>query len=216
MLWPTICVDNFFDDPDKVFRFANSLKYTSDSEGRWPGERSDLLHNIDVNFFQYFGKKVLSILYPMQQEINFSLSLTFQRISKKYINEGWVHEDNANLNEFTSIVYLSKHKECGTSLFDSKKIYSYPINKVHKNNMYLKDSFEEKNIYLKENNNQFEETLSIKSKYNRLIMFDSSQLHAAQKFTENTIEEDRLTLIGFFQNIYFPNIKFNGIQHRRI
>jgi hypothetical protein len=215
-MWPTICVDNFFDDPDKVFKFANSLKYSSDSEGRWPGERSDPLENIDRNFFEFFGKKVLSILYPMQQEIMFNLRLTFQRIGKKYINEGWVHGDNGYLNQFTSIVYLSKHKECGTSLFDSKKIYSSPINKIHKKNMYLKDNFKEGDIYLKESNNQFEETLSIKSKYNRFLMFDSSQLHAAQKFTEDAIEEDRLTLIGFFENVYFPNIKFNGVQHKRI
>lgn len=215
-MWPTICVDNFFNDPDKVFKFANSLKYTPSSEGSWPGERSDELHNIDKDFFEFFGKKVLSILYPMQKDISFNLRLNFQRMSKKYINEGWVHEDDAYTNQFTSIVYLSKHKECGTSLFDSKKIYSFPINAIQKHNVYLKDNFKEGDIYLKENNNQFEETLSIKSKYNRLIMFDSSQLHAAQKFIENGIEEDRLTLVGFFENIYFPNIKFNGIQHKRI
>jgi hypothetical protein len=215
-MWPTICVDNFFNDPDKVFKFANSLKYTPDNEGRWPGERSDELHKIDRNFFEFFGKKVLSILYPMEAGINFSLRLTFQKISKKYTNEGWVHKDNGYINEFTSIVYLSKHKECGTSLFDSKKIHSFPINEIQKRDTYLKDNFKEENIYLKENNNQFEETISIKSKYNRFIMFDSSQLHAAQKFTENTIEEDRLTLVGFFENVYFPNIKLNGVQHKRI
>lgn len=215
-MWPTICVDNFFNDPDKVFKFANSLKYTPDNEGRWPGERSDELQKIDRNFFEFFGKKVLSILYPMEAEISFSLRLTFQKISKKYTNEGWVHHDNGYVNQFTSIVYLSKHKECGTSLFDSKKIYSPSINLTHKKNMYLKDNFKDGDIYLKENNNQFEETLSIKSKYNRFIMFDSSQLHGVQKFTEDAIEEDRLTLIGFFENIYFPNMKLNGVQHKRL
>ena len=113
-------------------------------------------------------------------------------------------------------MYLSSHKKCGTSIYDSKKICSSELNDEHKKQIYLKNLFLEENKYLNENNDQFEETISIKSKFNRFVMFDGANFHAAQKFLENNIQEERLTLIGFFDDIYFPGIKYNGTEHKRI
>ena len=143
------------------------------------------------------------------------IAILFQsKISNKYINSGWIHKDIEC--EFTCIVYLSSHKNCGTSIFDSKKICSEILNNEKKKYTYTKNLFEEEEKYLKENNDQFEETISIKSKFNRCIMFDGANFHAAQKFYENDVQEERLTLIGFFNDIYFPGIKYNGIEHKRI
>jgi hypothetical protein len=214
MIYPTIILDNFFNDPLKVINFAKSLEYYQDSEGRWPGKRTKELHEVNKYFFENYGSKVLSILYPTIKEKSFCCSLHFQKISKEYINKGWIHQDSEF--DFTTIVYLSQHKECGTSLFDSKNITCEVINGENKKDMYLNKTFKKEIQYLNENNNQFIETIKINSKFNRLIMFDSAQFHSAQKFIENNTEEDRLTLIGFFKNIYFPEIKFNGIEHKRI
>ena len=214
MIYPTIILDNFFNDPIKIVQFANSLEYYQDNEGKWPGKRTKELHEINKSFFENYGSKILSILYPTVKEKNFNCSLSFQKISKEYINKGWIHKDDNY--DFTTIVYLSQHKECGTSLFDSKNISDEILNYENKKNMYLKKDFEKEMKYLDENNSQFIETIKINSKFNRLIMFDGAQYHAAQKFIENNIEEERLTLIGFFSNIYFPGIKFNGIEHKRI
>jgi hypothetical protein len=214
MIYPTVCLDNFFNDPLKILEFSNSLQFYKDEEGKWPGERSKPLHEIDPLFFNNYGLKVMSILYPTIKNINFNCILYFQKISNEYINEGWVHKDDDI--DFTSIVYLSKHKNCGTSIFNSKKINSNVIHDNEKKDMYLKKDFVNTVDHLKNNNNQFEETINIKSKFNRFIMFDSAQFHAAQKFTENNVTEDRLTLIGFFNNIYFPGIKYNGIEHKRL
>jgi hypothetical protein len=214
MIYPTVCLDNFFNDPLKVLEFSNSLQFYKDEEGKWPGERSKPLHEIDPLFFNNYGLKVMSILYPNIKNISFNCILYFQKIPKEYINEGWVHKDEDI--DFTSIVYLSKHKNCGTSIFNSKKINSIPINNNEKKDMYLKKDFVNTMDHLKNNNDQFEETINIKSKFNRFIMFDAAQFHAAQKFTENNVAEDRLTLIGFFNNIYFPGIKYNGIEHKRL
>ena len=214
MIYPTIVLDNFFDDPIKVIQFAKSLEYYQDSEGKWPGERTKELHEVDNYFFEQCGYKILSVLYPTIKKISFNCALLFQKISKEYKNQGWIHQDGNY--DFTAIVYLSQHNECGTSLFNSKKIFSKILNTENKKNTYLNKNFQEEIKYLNENNNQFTETVKINSKFNRLIMFDSSQYHSAQKFIENNIEEDRLTLIGFFKDIYFPGIKFNGIEHKKI
>ena len=46
MIWPSICIDNFFDNPDKVVETANSFHYEKDKDGRWPGERCEHVGNI--------------------------------------------------------------------------------------------------------------------------------------------------------------------------
>lgn len=214
MIYPTIILDNFFNDPLKIVHFAKSLEYYQDTEGRWPGERTKQIYELNKYFFENYGSKILSVLYPTIRQKNFYCSLYFQKISKEYVNKGWIHQDSDS--DFTTIVYLSQHKECGTSLFDSKNVSCEIINTENKKNMYLNKNFEEQEKYLDENNNQFIETVKINSKFNRLLMFDSAQFHSAQKFIENNIEEDRLILIGFFSNIHFQGIKFNGIEHKRI
>jgi hypothetical protein len=215
MIYPTICVDNFFNEPDKILEFSNSLNFFEDTEGRWPGKRTSLLHEINFDFFEQFGLKVLSILYPTIKKITFKCSLNFQKISEEYINKGWIHRDSET-SDFTCIVYLSKHKECGTSIFNSKKLGYSIKNTDQKKDIYKTKQFEKELIFLEENNSQFEENIIIKSRFNRLIIFDSNQLHGAQKFIEQNLKESRLTLVGFFSNIYFDGIKFNGIQHKSI
>jgi len=212
MIYPTIILDNFFEEPEKVLKLANSLKYTEDMDGGFPGARSTPLHLDNFIFFEKFGKKVLKVLYPSIQEITFTCLLSFQKISKQYLNKGWVHKDI--MHDFTAIVYLSKHKSCGTSIFDSVDLCAF-LKETNKKDMYIYKKFEENLLHLDVNNSQFEETINIKSKFNRLIIFDGGQYHAAQKFIEEGVNEDRLTLIGFFNNIHFPGIKYAGVEHTR-
>ena len=50
MIWPSVVVDNFFDDYHKIKSYGNTLKYKKDPKSLWPGERTDLLHTIDPDF----------------------------------------------------------------------------------------------------------------------------------------------------------------------
>ena len=215
MLWPSICVDNFFINPEEIVEFANKLKYQKDPKGEWPGERSDPLHLIDYNFFNHIGKKFFSVLYPMNyKDIKYNMTLYFQKISSKYKNVGWVHSDHGK--EITAICYLSKHKNCGTSIYNYKGLYPKLKNNKKKEEQYKTFSVKNEDILVKENNENYEETISFKSKYNRIIMFDSTQHHAAHKFIEDGIKEDRLTLIGFINEIQSQSIKHHAVETRRI
>lgn len=215
MIYPTIILDNFFNDPYKIVEYSKSLEYSEDKEGNWPGKRSEPLHKIDRVFFESFGCKILSIFYPMvKDKFSFNCELFFQKMSKEYNNEGWVHSDFNT--DFTSIIYLSNHKKCGTSFFDSKKICPNFQFLDKKREMYIQKKFKDNEIYVKNNNDMFTETINVKSKFNRGIIFDGAQYHGSQKIVEEGVEEDRLTLIGFFWNINFPGIKFNGVEHKRI
>jgi len=212
-MYPLICLDNFFNNTDNVLEFANSLQYNESVNGKWPGKRSTPIHDADKIFFNSFGLKVLNILYPCVRDIYFNCDLYFQKISKNYLNEGWIHQDFES--DFTVIVYLSKHKNCGTSFFDSKKTFAEAINEEEKRKSYVNKEFIKNDQFLKQNNEQFFETINISSKFNRIIIFKGAYHHAAQKFYEENVTEERLTLIGFFSKVHFEGIKYSGVEHKK-
>jgi hypothetical protein len=217
MLWPTICVDNFFDEPEKVKQFSDTLKFNKDPLGKWPGERTDLLHEVNKEFVYFTTKKIMSILFPMNHsDIKSEVEQTFQKINGNiYKNKGWVHRDTPK--ELTAIVYLSNHLKCGTSLFKPKKIFNKCINTNFKEEFYKEESkITAENKYLNENNDQFEKILTMDSRFNRLIIFDSNNYHAAEKFNEENINEDRLTLITFFNNISGNHNKYPLTEMKRV
>ena len=90
--------------------------------------------------------------------------------------------------------------------------------KSYDNSDYTERYNDIKSIELISNNNQFEKTITFNSKFNRLILFDASQFHAAEKFNEVDVNEDRLTLILFFHNIFSQTtrqIKFHLSEMNR-
>ena len=204
MLYPTVIADNFFNDPNKVKSFGLNLKKQKDPNNTYPGTRTKSLHEIDASFFNYLGIKILSVLYPYEfEKLSFKATMFFQEVSSKF-EEGWVHRDNGLI---TSIIYLSDHKNCGTSICQSKNAYSNVIN-VKEKHQYFKNPEKFNVTKIRElNNNQFEETININSKYNRMISFDSNHLHKANSFKDDKINENRLTLITFFDKISYNGDK---------
>jgi len=217
MLWPTICVDNFFEEPEKVKQFSDTLKFNKDPLGKWPGERTMLLHEINKEFFEFVTKKIISILFPINyRDMRWQASQMFQKINGNiYKNNGWVHSDSPN--ELTAIVYLSSHLKCGTSLFKPKKFFNNTINNNSKEEFYKEENkTTEENKYLNENNERFEKIHTMDSRFNRIIIFDANHFHAAEKFFEENINEDRLTLITFFTNISGNYNKYPLTEMKRI
>lgn len=217
MIWPTIVVDNFFEEPQKIVDISKKLNFNPALDGAWPGKRSDEISTVDFGLFNYVNYKILRILYPMNHEkLRWTSNQWFQKIDGNiYKHKGWVHFDGPA--ELTAIIYLSHHKKCGTSLFEKKKFFHKVKHEDKKKEMYLNvNNMNYYSKYLKENNDQFEESLSIESRFNRLIMFDSNQAHAAQSFIDKDQEnEDRLTYIVFFGTIETPGIKYPLTEMRR-
>jgi|TARA_R100000231_G_scaffold92960_1_gene69855 hypothetical protein len=192
MLFPTIVIDNFFDDPEMVLKHAETFDYKFPIDGAYPGARSD---NVDLKFFQFTTKKMMAALYPMNyRSMTWSGDQYFQKINgKDYPEEGWVHQDWTS--EITAIVYLSKDLGCGTAIctptsydkeiiFGDKKQNQY---KEMKSNIY----------YLKKNNDRYEKTIKVDSVFNRLVMFDSHSYHNVISFGD----KERLTLVTFLTSI---------------
>jgi hypothetical protein len=209
MIWPSIIVDNFFDDPNKILEISKKLSFAKDNAGRWPGERTTCNSQTDKNFYNWLNYKIVRLLYPMNHEqMTWTCSQYFQKVNGNfYKNEGWIHSDAPW--EFTAIIYLSKHKNCGTSLFTKKKFFNNSLHIDKKENIYKKGDIKNELKYLKENNDLFESSLTVDSKFNRLFLFDSNQYHAANNFKDKDHEnEERLTLITFFYSLTANGIKY--------
>ena len=215
MNFPFICVDNFYEDPDEIVAYAKTKKYFSDPIGQWPGKRWDSKDKENnLTFFSWVGRKILSCYFGQQAcKINFGGNNSFQLIMpsekaahrlspNEQSSKGWIHSDGDSI--LGAVVYLNKNQDNnnGTSMYRRKKLGCLAINGDTKRKFYTnKISVEEHKRGLKENNEQFEETLRVSSVYNRLICYDGQQFHA-QNFSP--LDEDRLTQVIFIKVLNAP------------
>lgn len=189
---PITIIDDFFENPDMVVDFANSLTYKTDKDGNWPGKRTGPLHQIHPDFFDAFCRKMFSVYYDTTDEwLKWSVKLYFQKIDRTY-KEGWVHQDRELI---TTIIFLNKdnNPNSGTSIMSKKVLI--PKHPKGQETLAILDQEAEETIAARNSiNEQFEECISFRNKYNRFISFPSQLYHKAQTF--DSVDE-RLTLVGF-------------------
>jgi hypothetical protein len=214
MLFPTTCVDNFFDNPNVVRELAYSLERAPDKEGKWPGSRTEPLHIVAPDYHNFFSSKLFSLFYDFKcQKVGWDVVTYFQFLEpysqNELVNVGWVHKDEEAT--FAGVVYLNENAQlgAGTSLFTPKKLGGVPIHTTEKHNFYKFESNTTEDEYVKklqENNNLFTETMTIGNVYNRMICYDAANYHRANGFTSGA-NEPRLTQVFFVRKVisnWFP------------
>lgn len=208
MFFPIICVDDFYEDPDIVRKYALSLDYFKDDNATYPGLRTKQLSQINPTFFNDFCFKILSLFFNSEKDkVNVNVSTTFQKIypyncSKKYkeiINSGWVHKDV--YADFAGVIYLNPNPNLssGTSIYELKKNQNEKFDFSIRDKFYNKEENICENQYVKEkinHNSKFYKTLEVKNQYNRLLVYDSCYWHSQSKFLMDT-EDFRLTQVFF-------------------
>jgi hypothetical protein len=213
VLFPTLtCVDNFFEDPDSVRNYALSCNF-SKIPGNYPGIRTNPLHIIDPNFYESVIQKIKSILYKNTENNNIKIRMYFQKMFKHSedinnpANNGWSHIDDGSTA--AGLVYLNnnvKNIDSGTIICDQKDIErKKPYDYFYRDILYKKpellndkdfmDQYE-KNI-IKHNEN-FDDSIIVKNKYNRFIFYTKETWHRQQNISINS-NEDRLTLVMFLE-----------------
>jgi hypothetical protein len=221
LIFHSIGVDNFFKNPDFIRKWALSLKFKPDPDGRWPGERSQIIGDIDLDLNTLILCKVFSCHFNFKFEnIKWKSSeITFQKI-KKFSNKkndirniGWIHKDD-NFN-FAGLVYLTPNMNInsGTSLYNLKKEFENKkiLKQSQKIKFYKNKNFNEK-LYKKElllNNNKFIEKTRYYNIYNRMISYDATEYHGANGFY-NEKDDERLTMVFFVKDLTFteePSLK---------
>ena len=202
-LIPTTIVDNFFEDPMKVREYALAQNFFSDAESSWPGKRTDPLPKINPKLFHHVIKKSLQIFYRDDEQFEYESTMYFQLSDCSY-GTGWIHADVANM--ITGIIYLNPNGQLssGTTIYQPKTVGNEPINLDIKQQSFagtIQDCTQARD----ENNDQFEETIIIKNKFNRLILFDSHLYHGANDFIGNDKDSSRLTLVFFINRLFTRN-----------
>ena len=211
-----VSVDNFFDNPDRIVKYAKSLPKEPDSEGRWPGKRTKSLWEIDDELNRTLLLKIFSCYYDLtyqdisweSSELYFQEISTFSKNKNDVKNRGWIHTDATNNEvEVAGLIYLTPDSDpdTGTSLFKVKPHKEYVIDnrQIAKHLLYKKEEFDEA-YYIKkykEHEECFIEKTRFTNIYNRMIMYDSNEFHRANNFYNGDGNGDgkdaRLTLVFF-------------------
>lgn len=198
---PTTVVDNFFDDPKWVRDFALQQEFKTDPENSWPGARTTLVGDLDRDFFHHTISRFMALFYDFRyHDLQWEAKGFFQRVDKNY-EYGWVHRDPALI---TGIVYLDDEPStsAGTTIYQPKKPGATEIHLAERT-----ESFRNPEItsslanFRKENNEQFEESIVVKNKFNRLVGFDSHLYHAANDYVGDG-NSSRLTLVFFVGGVF--------------
>lgn len=215
MVFPITCVDNFYQDPDSVVKFANSLTFQKTTEGIYPGLRTYALDLLDKKFFDIFCEKLFSLFFDYQQtSVKWNVETSFQKIlpftsdEDPVINSGWIHIDDKSVA--AGVIYLNKNTNlnAGTSIYQVK----YP--EIYQNNVDgYEDSSPRADLYAGkkiniaeyrrkkiEQESLFEKTLDFSNVYNRLILYDSETWHKESSFIINS-QDARLTQVFFIDYV---------------
>ncbi len=194
---PTLCVDNFYSDPNAVREFA--LKQTFfPSDGQWPGRKTKELLEIDPTFHELFCKKLFSIFIDDLSKVRrFKLNTMFQLVPcfdpdpNSLKNQGWIHFDDQII--LAGVIYLSPSPrlENGTSIFKLTNESTLDLDSTCKQDFYSGGNPENYNETILRHNGSYTETVKFNNIYNRMILFDQSQPHGVNSFYSTG--EERLT-----------------------
>ena len=200
--FPTIIIDDFYDDPDLVRDYALDQEFFKGDRGSWPGLRTELIHRTDRDFFNVFSKKIWDILKPYNFADIVELQTGFQLIDETY-GRGWVHDDDPKMT-VAGVIYLSPEtiEGSGTTIYDDAPDFNGErYSEMFMNDVLLASAEERASIakYREEQVSYFTPNTIVDNVYNRLVLFDSRCWHSADKFFGTTKEDTRLTQVFFIK-----------------
>ena len=121
-LYPVAVINDFYENPDAIRKFALAQKYKfrHEEEGLnyvYPGCRTQDLHTLDPSLQAMVLKKFVSVFHiPEHDLMQWSISSSFQSVSEIY-KEGVIHTDTNTI--FAGVLYLTPDApfNSGTSLY---------------------------------------------------------------------------------------------------
>jgi len=197
---PLTSVDGFYEHPEAIERYAKTLKYTRSKE--YEGLRSEPLHLINDPLFHFFSHKVMSLMFDLLYAgASWEIWTAFHITKPTQNTPSWVHQDAVDCIS-AGIIHLSED----LSFDDGTSIYT-PKHEVTKEMVDrwadIKEAYHGSGIdkqykkTLKEQHTHFDETARIGAKYNRLVMYESSNWHAARP----SETKERLTQVFFLKKL---------------
>jgi hypothetical protein len=180
--WKTaIVIDNFYDDPDLVRKFALNQKFNLHPEYH-KGQRTDALFRPDFikdQFEKLIGKKI-----PNWPRYGTNGCFQYCTAEEKIV----YHCDSQN---YAGVVYLTPDAppESGTTLYRSKVDKSMKVDRKDYPKIFANGFYD---------STQFDVVDVIGNVYNRLILWDANIIHAASTYFGTNLHNSRLFHLFFF------------------
>ena len=211
------CKNNFFQKPDRIVDFANSLEF-SHTHKSFPGTRTENLLTVDNeecnDFANFFIRKLLNEVYTNITDLNIDIRFhKYPILDDNSLNEGWIHIDNYDL--IAGLVYLNTDFEdlsAGTSFFTSPETLNPPDNiREDFNEDFKSVDITKYKDALSTYNSQFKKTIAVGNLYNRLITYDSYLYHRPTNYSIKT-GNSRLILVFTISSYYYKNREYEIME----
>jgi len=204
-LYPVTVVDNFYDNPDAMRKFALAQQYKFRHEERgidyvYPGCRTKDIYELDSALQAKVLKKIISVFHIAEHDhMRWAISSSFQSVGAAY-GSGIIHTDTNTI--FAGVLYLSPDAplDAGTSLFKKNASFdqaNYEQAQDVNNERFNSGELRMDTTY----HSMFDEVLRINNVYNTLILFEGDIFHAANQFFGSTLEDSRLVQVFFINKI---------------
>jgi hypothetical protein len=204
-LYPVTVIENFYENPDAIRKFALKQKYTFCREVKdiayvFPGCRTKDLSYLDTLLFEKICKKLVSVFHNAEHDfMGWTLTTSFQSVSAEY-GSGVIHRDQNTI--FAAVLYLTPDAPLysGTSLFKPNKNFD--------EKKYLQ-ALEDNDVRFKSGeivmdtsyHSMFDEIMRVNNVYNTLILYEGQHYHAANQFFGKSISDSRLAQVFFINKI---------------
>jgi len=204
-LYPVTIVENFYENPNAIRKFALAQKYKfRHEEGDigyvYPGCRTKDLFELDSALQAKVLKKLVSVFHiPEHDRMQWAVSSSFQIVSEQY-KKGVIHTDTNTI--FAGVLYLTPNAplDSGTSLF--RKNATFSKEKYQQASDQNEARFKAGEIAMDTGfHSMFDEVVRINNVYNTLILFEGDTYHAANNFFGSTLQDSRLAQVFFVNRI---------------
>ena len=221
-LYPVTVIENFYENPDAIRKFALAQKFTyckevPNIEYVYPGCRTQDLSLLDKALFDKICTKLVSVFHNAEHDtMRWLITTSFQSVSEEY-SQGVIHTDHNTV--FAGVLYLTPDAPLngGTSLFKKNKTFDEA-----KYQLALNDNdarFKGGDIAMDNGyHSMFDEVVRVNNVYNTLIVYEGRHFHAANRFFGKTLEDSRLAQVFFINKIdaqkqsVFPISRVNAIK----
>jgi len=204
-LYPVTVVENFYENPDAIRKFALAQKYKfrheqTDINYVYPGCRTKDLYALDSSLYEKVCKKLISVFHIHEHDhMRWAISSSFQSVSEEY-KQGVIHTDTNTI--FAGVLYLTPDAplNSGTSLY--KKNVTFDQEKYTQALEQNDENFKaNQKVMATDYHSMFDEVVRINNVYNTLIMYEGETFHAANNFFGTTLKNSRLAQVFFINRI---------------
>lgn len=199
--------DNFFKSVNKVLELSLKQKYSKSEI--YPGLRTDSLFDSaddeTRNFASYFAQRIKHDVFSGLT--NFMLDIRFhinENFDDDMANIGWIHSDPSDLAGLVYLTPLEENFNTGTSIFIKKTDNDFETIDFDSRLAFneLNEITEQYKTDLKNNWSNFDETIRVGNRYNRLVAYDAKSYHRPNNF-KTSIESPRRSLLFFIKGFSY-------------